>query len=113
MLRSSALPYCWIVASGRSRRSSFRGTVSLNLSVIAVVGQLHTKLNPGQTGKHDLNYDGRDKLASLLKQADPDNRGTQPAAITYYDDLSKRIIDQRSKVGIFTNMQQVTSTEGV
>jgi len=77
-----------------------------------VVGQLHTKLNPGKTG-HDLNYDGRDKLSALFKQADPDNRGTNPAAITYYDDLSKRIIDQRSKVGIFTNMQQVTSTEGV
>src|SRR5436189_289091 len=78
-----------------------------------VVGQLHERLNPGQTGKHDLNYDGRDKLASLLKQNDPDNRGTNPQAIQHYDDLSKKIIDQRSKVGIFTSMQQVTSTEGV
>jgi len=77
-----------------------------------VVGQLHAKLNPGKTG-HDLNYDGRDKLASLLQQNDPDNRGTNPQAIQHYDDLSKKIIDQRSKVGIFTSMQQVTSTEGV
>jgi preprotein translocase subunit SecF len=78
-----------------------------------VVRQLHEKLNPGQAGKHDLNYDGRDKLASLLKQGDPDNRGTNPQAIQHYDDLSQKIIDQRSKVGIFTNMQQVASTEGV
>lgn len=78
-----------------------------------VVEKLHTDLNPGAGDKHDLNYFGRDRLSALFKQADPDNRGTQPVAIQYYDDLAKRIIDQRSNVGIFTNMQQVTSVQGV
>jgi len=78
-----------------------------------VVQRLHAKLNPEATGKHDLNYFGSDRLAGILKQADPDNRGTQPVALEYYDALAKRIIAKRSEVGIFTSMQQVTSTQGV
>jgi len=78
-----------------------------------VVERLHAKLNPEGTTKHDLNYFGSDRLATLLKQADPDVRGTQPVALQYYDDLAKRIIDNRSAVGIFSTMQQVTSTPGV
>jgi preprotein translocase subunit SecF len=78
-----------------------------------VVQRLHTKMNPEATGKHDLNYFGSDRLAGILKQADPDARGTQPVALEYYDALAKRIIAKRSEVGIFTTMQQVTSTQGV
>lgn len=78
-----------------------------------VVGRLHDKMNPEAASKHDLNYFGADRLAALLKQNDPDNKGTQPSAIQYYDDLARRIIEKRSQVGIFTNMQQATSTQGV
>ncbi|HKR65306.1 MAG TPA: protein translocase subunit SecF [Thermoanaerobaculia bacterium] len=78
-----------------------------------VVTTLHTKLNPNDAGKHDLNFYGRDRLRALLQQADPDNRGTQPVAIQYYDDLAKRIIDKRSEAGIFSSMSQVTSVQGV
>jgi preprotein translocase SecF subunit len=78
-----------------------------------VVGSLHTKLNPGAGTKHDLNYYGRDRLRTLFQQSDVDNRGTQPAALAYYDDLAKRIIDKRSDVGIFSSMDQVTSVPGV
>jgi preprotein translocase subunit SecF len=78
-----------------------------------VVERLHTELNPESPAKHDLNYYGRDRLKGILQQADPDNRGTQPVALQYYEDLAKRIIDQRSSVGIFTSMQQVTSVQGV
>jgi preprotein translocase subunit SecF len=78
-----------------------------------VVEGLRTKMNPEAATKHDLNFFGSDGLAAILKQADPDVRGTQPAALQYYEDLAKRIIETRSSVGIFTSMQQVTSTQGV
>lgn len=78
-----------------------------------VVSRLNQKLNPESASKHDLNYLGSDRLAALLKQADPENKGTQPVALAYYDSLAKKIIDKRSQVGIFTDMGQVTSTEGV
>ena len=78
-----------------------------------VVQDLHTKLNPEAASKHDLNYLGSDRLAALLQQADPDNRGTNPAAIEYYHSVADRIIDKRSEVGIFTTMQQVTGVQGV
>jgi preprotein translocase subunit SecF len=73
-----------------------------------VVEKLHRDMNPEAAAKHDLNYLGSDRLASLLLQADPDNRGTNPAAIQYYNQLADRIIDKRSEVGIFASMQQVT-----
>ncbi|HEX8172104.1 MAG TPA: protein translocase subunit SecF [Thermoanaerobaculia bacterium] len=78
-----------------------------------VVAQLNKKLNPEGASKHDLNFLGRDRLASLLKQNDPDNRGTNPNAIAYYDQLAARVIEKRSQLGIFTSMQQVTSVEGM
>jgi preprotein translocase subunit SecF len=71
-----------------------------------VVQKLHTELNPEAAGKHDLNYLGTDRLASLLQQADPDTRGSNPAAVQYYNDLARRIIDKRSDLGIFTQMSQ-------
>lgn len=78
-----------------------------------VVGQLHARMNPEGDTRHDLNYWGSDRLGTLLKQADPDNRGTNPNAVTYYEDLAKRIIDKRSQLGVFTQISQATSTEGV
>jgi preprotein translocase subunit SecF len=78
-----------------------------------VVSTLHTKMNAQGGNKHDLNFHGRDRLAALLKQADPDVKGTNPQAQAYYDDLAGRIIARRSELGIFTSMQQVVSTPGV
>jgi preprotein translocase subunit SecF len=77
------------------------------------VEQLHKDLNPEAASKHDLNYLGSDRLASLLQQADPDNRGTSPAAGQHYQDLARRIIEKRSELGLFTSLQQVTSVQGV
>jgi preprotein translocase subunit SecF len=74
----------------------------------AVVEQLHQELNPEAASKHDLNYLGSERLASLLIQADPDNRGTNPAAIQYYNDVAKKVIDKRSEIGIFSSMQEAT-----
>jgi len=78
-----------------------------------VVAQVHTKLNPDENGRLDLNFWGRDRLASVFKQADPDVKGTNPAALAHYDQLAERIIDARSKLGVFTSMQQVTGVEGI
>lgn len=79
----------------------------------AVVSELHKTLNPQGAQKLDLNYRGRDEIASMLQQADPDNRGTQPAAATHYQDIARRIIERRSELGIFSSMSQVTSVPGV
>lgn len=78
-----------------------------------IVKDLHAKLNPEGESKLDLNYYGRDRLGALLKQTDPDVRGTQPAAQQHYDDIAKNIIDRRSQLGLFTNMSQATGAPGV
>ncbi len=77
-----------------------------------VVEKLHNDLNANNP-KHDLNYLGTDRLSALLIQADPDNRGTNPAALDYYRGIAKRVIDKRSEIGIFQNMGQATSVPGV
>lgn len=74
----------------------------------AIVQQLHTDLNPEAAGKHDLNYLGSDRLSALLIQADPDNRGSNPAALEHYRLMAKKIIDRRSELGIFTSVAQAT-----
>jgi preprotein translocase subunit SecF len=78
-----------------------------------VVSKLHATMNPESAGKLDLNYRGRDQVASLLRQADPDNKGTQPSAATHYDDMARRIIERRSELGIFKTMGQATGVSGV
>ena len=78
-----------------------------------VVESLHKQMNPQGGEKHDLNFHGSVLLSALLRQADPDNRGTNPAAQQHYDAVAARIIDQRSELGVFNGMQQVTSVPGV
>jgi preprotein translocase subunit SecF len=79
----------------------------------AVVTELHKTMNPDAGAKVDLNFRGRDQLAALLQQADPDSRGTQPAAIEHYQTVARSILEKRSEIGIFTNMSQVTGVPGV
>ncbi len=74
----------------------------------AVVEKLHKDMNPEAAAKHDLNYLGSNRMASLLMEADPENRGSNPAAIQYYTDAAKKIIDKRSERGIFTSMAQAS-----
>ena len=78
-----------------------------------IVTTLHGKMNPEAASKHDINFLGRDRLAGLLRDADPDRRGTNAAAQQHYNDLAARIIEKRSELGIFTEMRQVTSVPGV
>lgn len=78
------------------------------------VAKLDHDLNPeSAAGKLDLNFQGYQRLADLLHQADPDNKGTRPEAETYYKTIAQNILNKRSEVGIFTNMSQATSTPGV
>ena len=71
-------------------------------------------LNANQPAeKLDINYWGKDRLADLLTQVDPDNKGTRPEARTYYLDIAEKIIAKRSELGVFTSMSQVSAVPGV
>ncbi|HYC59928.1 MAG TPA: protein translocase subunit SecF [Thermoanaerobaculia bacterium] len=74
----------------------------------ATVTKLHAEMNPEAASKHDLNYLGSDRLSGLFREVDPENRGTNPAAVQHYNDVARRIIDKRSQLGIFSSMQQAT-----
>ncbi|HEX6159254.1 MAG TPA: protein translocase subunit SecF [Thermoanaerobaculia bacterium] len=78
-----------------------------------IVEQLHKSLNPSLGTKLDLNYHGNQRIAAILQQADPDNRGTSPNAVTHYRTIAENIIERRSELGLFTAMNQATSTPGV
>jgi preprotein translocase subunit SecF len=79
-----------------------------------VVEELHKSLNPESgSGKLDVNYVGRDQLAAIFQQADPDNRGTQPAAADHYRTVARNIIEKRSSLGIFKSMNEATTASGV
>jgi preprotein translocase subunit SecF len=78
-----------------------------------VVAKLNADLNPQTTTKLDLNYHGKDRLTELLYSADPDAKGTTPAARDYYKNIAQNIVTRRSELGVFTNMSQVTSAPGV
>ncbi len=78
------------------------------------VQRLFTALNPEAAGgKVDLNFRGREVIADLLYQADPDHKGTNPDAHKYYETVAQNIINKRSELGLFRNMQQVLSVPGV
>jgi preprotein translocase subunit SecF len=77
------------------------------------VNSLYQAVNPDAGNRVDLNFKGRDTLAALLLERDPDGRGTGLAGQEYYRGVAERIIEHRSDIGIFTNVSQVSGTEGV
>jgi preprotein translocase subunit SecF len=78
------------------------------------VAQLNHDLNPeAASGKLDLNFHGRDPIADVLLQDDPDKRGTNDAARQYYLSIAQNIISKRSELGIFTNIDQALTAPGV
>lgn len=80
----------------------------------AIVENLVKRLNPeSASGKLDLNYQGRDRIADLLTTADPDNKGSRPEARSYYAQIAADIISRRSQLGVFHAMNEVTATPGV
>jgi preprotein translocase subunit SecF len=78
------------------------------------VAKLNKDLNPqASAGKLDLNFQGHDRLSELLMNVDPENKGTRPDARAYYGSVAQNVVNKRSELGIFTNMQQVLSAPGV
>lgn len=78
------------------------------------VNRLNQALNPEASGgKVDLNFRGRESVAELLYQADPDRKGTNADARKYYEGVAQNIISKRSELGLFRSMQQVVSVPGV
>src|SRR3954451_8456243 len=78
-----------------------------------IVAKLRSDLDPQAATKLDLNFDGRDRLTELLASADPDAKGTTPAARDYYKNVAQNIVTRRSELGVFTNISQATSAPGV
>lgn len=77
------------------------------------VSRLDREFNAQQEGRIDLNLQGRDRIASLLMDADPSKLGTGPDAQAAYTRVAANIIEKRSELGIFRSMDQVASAEGV
>lgn len=78
------------------------------------VGRINARLNEQAGGDRlDLNLQGSVSIADLFRSADPDNRGTSPDAGAHYDALAGRVIAERSRLGIFTSMDQVGAVEGL
>ena len=80
-------------------------------SLEKVVAALDRELNPGQTGKPDVNQIGADALAALLTQADPDRLGPNGAA--RYAQTAQKIIEQRRTAGLFTSWDQLAGAGGL
>jgi preprotein translocase subunit SecF len=78
-----------------------------------IVASLNRTFNPQSASKLDLNFQGRDNLSGLFQAADPDRKGSGTDGKLYYDDIAQKIINHRSELGLFSEMQQVTSTPGV
>ncbi|MFL6202206.1 MAG: protein translocase subunit SecF [Thermoanaerobaculia bacterium] len=76
-----------------------------------VEAALDRELNPGHTGKPDVNRIGADTLAALLVQADPDHLG--PAGAARYKQTAEKILDQRRKAGLFTSWGQLAGLGGL
>ncbi len=79
----------------------------------SIVAMLNRTFNPESASKLDLNFQGRDTLASVLLANDPDHKGTGLDGKSWYEGLAEKIISHRSELGIFTSMSQVTSVPGV
>jgi preprotein translocase subunit SecF len=79
----------------------------------AVVAKLNKFFNPESASKLDLNFEGREAIATLLASKDPDAKGTNVDAKPYYEGVGASIINRRSELGIFQNMGQVSTAPGV
>jgi preprotein translocase subunit SecF len=74
-------------------------------SLQKVATALDRELNPGSTGKPDVNRIGADAIAGILTQADPDKLG--PAGAPRYLETAEKIVAQRSKSGLFKSWDEI------
>ena len=80
-------------------------------SLQKVVTALDRELNPGATGKPDINRIGADALAAILIQADPDRLGA--AGAPRYLQTAEKILEQRRDTGLFNSWDQLAGLGGL
>ncbi len=80
-----------------------------------VVAALDKKFNQELGGKVDLNAIGRDRLQTLLTQADPDSLVAQgvEAAATHYGGVAEAVMAARKTEGLISNWEQIAKAHGV
>lgn len=83
-------------------------------SLQKVVTALDSQLNPGQTGKPDINRIGADALAAILTQANPDRlaAGTADAPARYLR-TAEAIMEQRRTAGLFESWDSLAGVGGL
>jgi preprotein translocase subunit SecF len=81
-------------------------------SLNRVVAALDREVNPGATGKPDLNRIGADALTAMLAQINPD-RLTGEAAAQRYRQTAEKVLEQREKEGLFDSWDDVASAGGL
>lgn len=114
----SIVPHATIQQYGKADQHSFQIRVPQQKTEGDLAGGIVKRINLAMNGdlgsRLDLNLQGRDAIAELLKTTDPDHRGTNDEAHRYYYTLAERIIQHRTELGgVFTSMQQVSSTPGI
>jgi preprotein translocase subunit SecF len=84
--------------------------------ILAALGQA---LNSASAGKFDLNTNGSDALGAFLLERDPDGLRTssnsddpQDEARESYLSLSRRVLEKRNEIGIFSDWNEV-AVEGL
>ncbi len=80
-------------------------------SLQKVVTALDARLNPGQTGKPDVNRIGADALAGILTQANPDRLGADAQA--RYLKTAEAILEKRRDKGLFEGWNDVAGAGGL
>ena len=79
-----------------------------------MIAALSRAFNPGQSG-FDLNQASTDAITTMLVQADPDKVAAQgpEAARAHYDPIAAAIVKERSKNGLFRDLNRISHLPGV
>lgn len=69
---------------------------------------------PDETGRFDLNRNGRDSLADLLVELDPESLGSDPeAAAQSYGEVAEQILEARDETGMFAGQADIQAIAGL
>lgn len=82
-----------------------------------VVNALDTEYNAGSDATLDLNRDGREDIAEVLLERDPDGLvsgpGSEDAARAHYEGVAEAILEVRRESGLIADWSQVESAPAV
>ncbi|MCP3956580.1 MAG: protein translocase subunit SecF [bacterium] len=81
----------------------------------ALTAALESDLNSDAAGRFDLNQRGADALATLLYEADPDDRvlSDEIEARDHYAGVAQAVLDQRHSLAIFGSWDQLAGVPGL